>query len=136
MVDTQPVQAIPPVTDKNQLYIPSSVEKKRAVLMYLLLGIMWSLGESREESEYERFHLKQAIGRWTVFVLILIASVILLFIPLIKYLPLIIILILIIILAIFFKQAVDGRYGRNVKSGLSLFSGIGEWILGLFEIKQ
>jgi uncharacterized membrane protein len=127
-----PVQATAP----EQLYIPSSAEKKKAVIMYLLIGIMGALGSKQEQSVFERFHLKQAMGRWTSFVLILIATVILLFIPYIKYLPLLILLVMIVILAIYIRQANEGKYGRDAKSSLSLFAGIGEWMLGLFEVKE
>lgn len=71
-----------------------------------------------------------------VFLLVLIASVIFLFIPFIKYIPLFVILGMIIILAICIKQANDGKFGREKKNSLSLFAGIGEWMLGLFEIKE
>ncbi len=123
-------------TETNQLYIPSSMEKKRAILMYLLLWIVGALWANATRSEYERFHLSQSIGRWIIFVLLLIVSLIFLFVPLIKYIPLIVILIMIVILGICMKQASDGKYGRKVKNSLSLFAGIGEWMLGLFEVKE
>ncbi|MEI8092137.1 MAG: hypothetical protein WCG98_08320 [bacterium] len=43
---------------------------------------------------------------------------------------------MIVILGICMKQASDGKYGRKVKNSLSLFAGIGEWMLGLFEVKE
>lgn len=123
-------------TDKAQVYLPSSTEKKRAVIMYLLIGIIGAISTADQQSEYERFHLKQSIGRWIIFVLILILSIILLFIPLVKFIPLFIILGMIVILAICIKQASDGKYNRDSKSSLSIFAGIGEWMLGLFDIKE
>lgn len=136
MAENPTTQPIVETTDAKQLYIPSSVEKKRAILMYLLLGIMGSLGKKSQQSDFEYFHLKQAMGWRTMLVLILLVSAILLFIPLIKYIPLIAIVIMIIVLIICIKQANDGQYGRKTKNSLSLFSWIGEWMLGLFEIKQ
>lgn len=131
------VASMPPETaDQKQVYLPSSTEKKRAIIMYLLIGIIWAIGKVSSQSDYERFHLKQAIWRWITFMLILILSVIFLFIPLIKYIPLFIILVMIVILGICIKQANDGKFGRDKKSSLSIFAGIGEWMLGLFEIKE
>jgi len=89
----------------------------------------------KEQSEYEQFHLKQAMGWWTVFVSFLIVSGVLLFIPLIKYIPLLVFLGMIIILAMCIKQASDGKFGIKKAGGLSIFAGIGEWILGIFDIK-
>lgn len=121
--------------DQQPNYLASSVEKKRAVVMYLLIGIIWWLGKT-QQSEYESFHLKQAMGRRIIFVLCLLLSALLLFIPLIKYLPLLMIFLMIILLILCIKQASDGKYGRKKESGLAIFAGIGEWLLGLFEIKQ
>ena len=102
--------------------------------MYLLIGIIWWLGK-KDQSEYESFHLKQAMGRWIIFVLCLFLSLILLFIPLIKYIPLFVFLGMIIILGLCIKQASDGKYGMKKENSLSIFAGIGERILGIFEIK-
>ena len=57
----------------NWGYIPSELERRRAVLYYLLVGILTSSRKSR--SEYEEWHFRQAIGWWLVFVLIWIFSV-------------------------------------------------------------
>jgi uncharacterized membrane protein len=133
--ETSPQTPVP-TTASEQLYMPSSAEKKRAITMYLLIGIMGSLSGKQEQSVYERFHLKQAMGRWTSLVLILIATVVLLFIPYIKYIPLILLLVMIVVLVIYLKQANDGKYGRDNKSSLSLFAGIGDRMLGLFEVKE
>lgn len=135
MADNQPPVTTTSTVDQSSLYLPSSVEKKRAVVMYLLIGIIWWLGKTGQ-SEYESFHLKQAMGRWIIFVLFLLLSLILLFIPLVKYIPLLVFLGMVIILALCIKQASDGKYGRKKENGLSIFAGIGEWIMWLFEVKQ
>ena len=41
-------------------YVPSSVERKKAVLMYFFVGIVAALSKERV-SLYEFFHLKQAM---------------------------------------------------------------------------
>ena len=54
-------------------YIPSELERRRAVLYYLLVGILTSSGAPK--SEYEEWHFRQAIGWWLVFILIWLLSV-------------------------------------------------------------
>jgi len=47
------------VTDAS-MYAPSSIEKKRAVMMYMLFGVMIAIS-SKKVNSFEYFHLKQAI---------------------------------------------------------------------------
>ena len=49
------------VEPSNEVYIPSSTEKKRAVMMYLLIGIIASAFNNQEKSDFEQFHLKQSL---------------------------------------------------------------------------
>jgi hypothetical protein len=86
------------------------------------------LGKS-DQSEYESFHLKQAMGRWIIFVLCLLLSLVFLFIPLIKYIPIFVFLGMIIILGLCIKQASDGKYGMKKENSLSIFAGVGEWLM-------
>jgi hypothetical protein len=46
--------------EENTLYIPSSKEKKRAVIMYFLFGIMMVIAD-KKTNEFEYFHLKQSM---------------------------------------------------------------------------
>ncbi len=62
-------------------YIPSSSEKKRAVMMYLLLGIILVATSKSDVSSFEVAHFKQALGRWLVFLTTVLVSIVLLFIP-------------------------------------------------------
>lgn len=115
-------------------YIPSSSDKKRAIMMYLFFGIMVSMSK-KTLNNFEYYHLKQASGRWIIFLLILVFDVVLLFIPVIKYLGLIPLIVLIVVLVISAKQARDGKYFINKKdSPLALFSWVWGWFIDLFEI--
>ncbi len=120
----------------SNLYVPSSLEKKRAILMYLFFGIMIFIGR-KEMSIFEYFHLRQALWWSVLFILFLILSLVLFFLPLIKYLWLLIILIIVFMRILFVLDAWKGRY--NViwweKSVLALFIWIGEWIINLFELQ-
>lgn len=120
----------------NTSYVPSSLEKKRAILMYLFFGIIIFISK-REMSIFEYFHLKQSLWRSVLFILFLIFSLVLFFVPVIKYLWLLIILIIVFVRIWFVLDARKGKY--NVlwwdKSPLALFGWIGEWIINLFEIQ-
>lgn len=58
------------------LYAPSSSEKKQAVLMYMMVGLLLSVGK-QEVSPYTYFHLKQAMGRIVLLVAVIFIDVIL-----------------------------------------------------------
>jgi hypothetical protein len=45
----------------QEVYIPSSTEKKRAVMMYLLIGIIVVAFNNQKKSDFESFHLKQSL---------------------------------------------------------------------------
>ncbi len=91
-------------------YVPGSSEKKRAVMLYLLLGIILVSTSNIELSEFEVAHFKQALGWRAVFLLILLVNIVLLFIPFVRWLAVLVLFADIIIAAIFVKQARDGKY--------------------------
>ena len=64
----------------DQLYIPTSVEIKRVLLMYLLIGIMIQLAKS-QLTVYEYQHLKQSLGRLIMIILTISITAPLWFIP-------------------------------------------------------
>ena len=45
----------------KEVYVPSSTEKKRAVMMYLLIGIIVVAFNNQNKSNFEQFHLKQSL---------------------------------------------------------------------------
>ena len=49
------------IESSKEVYIPSSTEKKRAVMMYLLIGIIVVAFNNQKKSDFEQFHLKQAL---------------------------------------------------------------------------
>ncbi len=48
------------------LYIPSTVEKKRAIACLLFMGILMSLVSQKTFSVYEYYYLGMSIGLWSV----------------------------------------------------------------------
>lgn len=131
-------EIITPLTTEpsKEVYVPSSTEKKRAVMMYVLIGIIVMAFNNQKKSDFEQFHLKQSMGWWSVFLLLVVATSILMFIPYIKYIPILLVVIMIAFLTIFIKNARDGKYTIAQENKLAIFVGLGEWITTLFEIKQ
>jgi hypothetical protein len=57
-----PEVATPMMTEPSkEVYVPSSTEKKRAVMMYLLIGIIVVAFNNQKKTDFEQFHLKQAM---------------------------------------------------------------------------
>ena len=123
------------IANEKQLYIPSSTEKKKAVMMYLLIWIIAVFVNEKYMSEFQLFHLRQSMGRWMFFIVIIILSLIILFLPVLKYIPVLIILFMIIMLCVFIKQAWSGKYlQEDTERKTYIFAWVGGWILNLFDI--
>ena len=120
--------------ESTPVYMPSSSEKKRAVLMYLFIGIVVYLSK-KDVNKFEYYHLKQATGRRILFLLALVVSVVLLFIPIIKIIAALLLIVFIVAWWLWVKQARDWFYDYWSKTNfLSLFAWVGNWFLDLFEI--
>lgn len=119
----------------GNLYVPSSLEKKRVVLMYLFFGIIIFVTK-REMSVFEYFHLRQSLWWSVLFVLFVMLSIVFLFLPILKYLWFLLLLAFVTIWILFVLDSWKWKYQIIwwEKSPLSLFRWIGEWILNLFEI--
>ncbi len=119
----------------STLYVPSSLEKKRAILMYLFFGIVVFVNK-KEMSVFEYFHLRQALWWSVLFALFVLFSIVLMFLPFIKYIWLLFMLCMICIWVLFVVNSRNGKYDILwwEKSPLALFKWIGGWIIGLFEI--
>ena len=85
-------------------YVPSSVERKKAVLMYFFVGIVAALSKEKI-SVYEFFHLKQSIGWWMIFFMAMIVGIIFVFIPRLWIIPVVLFICFLVIWIIFVKQA-------------------------------
>lgn len=120
----------------KEFYVPSSTEKKRAVMMYLLIGIIVVAFNNQKKTDFENFHFKQAIGWRSVFLLLVVVTSIFMFIPMIKYIPIFVVIIMVVFLGIFIKRARDGKYSISQENKLAIFIGLGEWILTLFEVNK
>ena len=122
----------------KEWYVPSETERKRVIVYYFLVGILFALS-NKELSKYEYFHLKQAIGWWIVFFLVFVSSLFLWFIPILNIIPFLLELVLFGIWIFFIKQAWEWKYTVSInwkeKVPLPIFEWIGWWLLDLFEKK-
>ncbi len=120
----------------TEAYIPSSTEKKRAVMMYLLIGIIVVALNNQKKNDFETFHLKQSLWWRAVFLLLIVATSVMMLLPLIKYIPIFAVIIMVIFLGIFIKRARDGKYNIAEENKLAIFYALWGWIMTLFEIKE
>jgi hypothetical protein len=107
-------------------YVPSSSEKKQAVLMYFFVGLLLSL-QQQDVSPYMHHHIKQAMGRVVLLVLVIFLDVILFVFGAIfgKFFSILGGIITIPVLAlgiVCVKQAYDGNYQRNSNGAVKFFS--------------
>ncbi len=123
---------------RKEEYVPSETERKRVVIYYLLVGILFALS-NKVLSKYEYFHLKQAIGWWIVFFVVFVISLLVIWLPLIRYIPLLFQLILMGIWVFFVMQAWQGKYTLNINwketIPLPIFAALWDWLLSLFDKK-
>lgn len=125
---------VPPLSTGGVLYVPSSIQKKRAIMMYFLLGIVMVINE-KKTNEFEYFHLKQAIGWRIGFLILLLVSVLLLPIPYIKWLGILLLFFWAISLVFFIKQARDGSYKKDINRYRgAIFPSLGNWVVSLFDL--
>ena len=127
------VQA-PSANDGGIFYVPSSIQKKRALLMYFLMGIVMVI-EEKKTNEFEYFHLKQAIWWRTTFLALLLLCVLLLFIPYVQILGILWLVAWVALLVVFAKQARDGIYKKNRNTyRWAIFPSLGNRIVSLFDL--
>lgn len=119
----------------DEQYVPSSVERKKAVLMYFFVGIIVALSQEKV-SVYEFFHLKQALGWWMIFFISMIIGIIFIFIPYLWIIPLVFFVLFLVVWVIFTKQAREWKFTIwSDKVLLPVFSGLWERIISIFDIE-
>jgi hypothetical protein len=118
-------------------YVPSSVETKKAVLMYFFVGIVAALSKE-SVTPYEYFHLKQALWWWVIFFISIPFAILFVLTPWIwlLLLPFLVFLLYLVVWILFVKQAYEWRYVLDEdKIVLPLFAAIGWWMLSIFELE-
>ena len=120
-------------------YLPSSSEKKQAVMMYMAVWLVLSMWKW-EVSPYTHHHLKQSLG-WLVFLMLTIfadLALIVLWAILSFFLRLAVLITIpaLTIGAMWIYQAQQGKYiweNEVVNKFFLFFSWIGNWTLNLFD---
>ena len=91
-------------TMEENIYLPSSSERKRAITAYLLVGLFFFSGKE-ELTVFEYYHYKQAIGWYCVLMLTLLMWLIVFWIPVIKWIPFLFVLANLVMAVIFVMKA-------------------------------
>ena len=140
------------MTDDSRLnelepYLPSSSEKKQAVMMYMVVWLvlfMWK----REVSPFTHHHIKQSLGWLVSLVLVVFADLILLLIWILfaavswfifsffSFIAFLVTLPILVVWAMWIYQATKWKYiweNEMTNKFFALFSGIGNRVLNLFD---
>ena len=120
-------------------YLPSSSEKKQAVMMYMAVGLVLSMWKW-EVSPYTHHHLKQSLG-WLVFLVLtifadLVLAVFSIILSFFGWLAVLITIPALTIGAMWIYQAQQGKYiweSEAINKFFLFFSWIGNWTLNLFD---
>ncbi len=119
----------------EEKYIPSAIERKRSVLIYFLIWIILTISRGKVSS-YELYHLKQSIWWRSLFVLSLVVSVFIVFVPVLRWLPILLYMFLLGVLIFYVKQANDWYYASNQEEmTMQVFYSIGDWVFNVFDIQ-
>ncbi len=118
-----------------QDYTPSSIEKKRATMMYLFFWIIITISKKQINS-FEYFHLKQSIWWRLCFMLVSVWTIVLMLIPWLKYIAILALLAMVVCLIIFIKQTQDWKYYLDIKKYVifGVFPSLGGRLVDLFEL--
>ncbi len=137
------------IANLNELepYLPSSSEKKQAVMMYMVVGLILSMWK-REVSPFTHHHIKQSLGWLVSLVLTIFADLILLLIWILfaavswlifsffSFIAFLITLPILIVWAMWIYQSTKWKYiweNEMTNKFFLFFSGIWNWVLNLFD---
>ena len=140
------------MTDNSRLnelepYLPSSSEKKQAVMMYMVVWLILSMWK-REVSPFTHHHIKQALGRLVSVILTIFADFIFLLIGVLfaavswlifwffAWIAFFITLPILVVGVMGIYQATKWKYiweNEYTNKFFAFFSGIGNWVLNLFD---
>ena len=140
------------MTDNSKLnelepYLPSSSEKKQAVVMYMVAGLFLSLWK-REVSPFTHHHIKQSFGWLVSLVLAIFWDIILLLIWMLfsviswiilsffEFIAALFTLPILVVWCMWIYQATKWKYiweNEFTNKFFGIFSGVGNWVLTLFD---
>ena len=140
------------MTDDSRLnelepYLPSSSEKKQAVMMYMVVGLVLSMWKW-EVSPFTHHHIRQSLGWLVSLMLIIFADIILiimgfmfsaiswLIFSFFSFIAFLISVPILVVWGMWIFQATKWKYiweGEFSNKFFALFSGTGNWVLNLFD---
>ncbi len=128
-------------------YLPSSSEKKQAVMMYMVAWLILSMWK-REISPFTHHHIKQSFGWLVSLMLVIFADVVLIIIwfmfaaiswlifSFFSFIAFLISLPILVVGGMWIYQATKWKYiweNEFTNKFFAFFSGIGNWVLNLFD---
>ena len=117
----------------QEAYMPSSSEKKKCVLMYILFWVLIMMWK-KEITEFEYFHMKQSMWRWVIFLIVFILSVIFIFIPFIRLLWILPLVSMVGVWLYFIYQVWNWKFNSWKSGSLWFFAWFWWRILWLFQL--
>ena len=117
----------------SEQYIPSTVEKKRAITALFFVGIVMMLSVQKELSVFERYYLAFSLSLWSLGLIMFLLAVLIFFVAsIVGYLFVLVLLAWFGIWAFAVQQARAGAYNHSFVV-VKLLVGLGDWILSLFS---
>ena len=140
------------MTDNSRLnelepYLPSSSEKKQAVMMYMAVGLALSMWK-REVSPFTHHHIRQSLGWLVSLMLMIFADIILIIIwfmlsaisgliySFFSFIAFLISVPVLVVWGMWIYQATKWKYiweSEFTNKFFAFFSGIWNWVLNLFD---
>lgn len=122
----------------ENMYLPSSSERKRVITAYLLVGLFF-FSEKEDLSVYEYYHYKQALGRYVATMFFLLLLLFFVWIPILRYIPILLVLANLVMLGVLVFGAWQGQYLKDELQApvwKRFFADLGGRLLHLFDIKK
>lgn len=116
-------------------YIPSTLEKKKAVTCILFMGILMSLVSQSSLSVYENYYLAISIGWWSLGLMVIVIIMLSLLVSFFLFISLPLFIIRFIFGGILIHQAWNWIYNHQ-QPIFRLCAGLWYWLLSLFEVQS
>jgi uncharacterized membrane protein len=123
---------------QENIYLPGSSERKRAIMTYLLVGLLFFSGKE-ELTVFEYYHYKQSIGWYTLTIFSLVLWILVFWIPVLRWIPFILVLFNLIVLFIFIFKAWKWEYIANVmeeEKRKTFYADLWGRVLWIFEVNK
>lgn len=117
----------------SNIYVSSSIERKRSLMMYYLFGIMMSL-DKKDLSEFESFHIRQSMWWRMIAIIWILLSIIISFISYSWFFVVPVWLVLLVFFGMYNFQAINWQYKKPDQAKWNLFYWLGARLMLIFEM--